>query len=662
MNKNRALIIILLFFLLFLVVVYALYDIQVRRHENYKFLAERQQNKIEEIKAMRGVIKDRTGNVIAFSKREVSYYADLRMLKSSGKEQIAEKFAKVFKKKKSYYLSKMQGGKKNVLLEKNVDGLRAEELDGFIAEGLFKEENISRKYPFGTLASHILGYVENSGRGRSGIESVFDSHLRGKNGSRYVERDVWGRTVSVVESQSIPAENGLNVDLTIDAGYQKILETELLDGVQKFMARSASGIIMNPNTGEILALANYPDYDPQEFSAADDEARRNRILTDTYEPGSTIKPLIIAALLNEGIVKEDNVIFAENGSYKFNRTRITDVHPYGNLTVHDVLVNSSNIGMAKLSTKMDDNSFYKYLRDFGFGNRTLINLPGETEGTLKRPSNFNDLTKAFISFGYEVSVTPIQMAAAYCALVNGGTLYQPYIVKSISKNGKAVEKFEPVKIRDVISRETSEKVKKMMVDVVEKGTAKTAKVENISIGGKTGTSQILVDNKYSKGNYNTSFVGFLPAENPKAVCFILVKFPQVGMYGGLVAAPVFKETVEGLIKTDETLIDWNAKADQGNTGFIALKENGSSEKNGTVFSNISEKKIPKETNEIRKIVTSNLMPELYGLSKREATSILNAMGIKYRISGRGKVVSQSVKTGTRISSGTVCIINCAAGR
>ncbi|MEW6702647.1 MAG: penicillin-binding protein, partial [Bacteroidota bacterium] len=568
-------------------------------------------------------------------------------------------FSKVFGKPKEFYKKLINDGVNNICLEKKVTMDKALELKKTVIDGLFYEEDFSRMYPYGSLASHVLGYVDREMNGIEGIEKKYHERLIGNDGYYVFERDVLGRIISVDEKLSKSATAGNNVVLTINKTYQKILEEELAAGLQKYGGESAVGIIMNPSSGEIFALANLPDFDPANYYLFTDDSRRNRAITDTYEPGSTMKSITISILLDQNLAREDEVIDTENGTYLIKNTRITDTHKHSKLTVSEVLEQSSNIGMAKLSNRVADDVLYKYLRDFGFSNATEIELPGEAGGFLKKPDSFSGLTKPFISFGYEISVTPLQLITAYSALINGGNLLQPYIVKLLTDyTGRILEETKPKKIRTVINKKTSDAIKKMMIGVVENGTGTAAQLENVLVGGKTGTSQRLVDHSYSNSRHNSSFVGFFPADNPNVVCLILINSPELGKYGGLVAAPIFREVARRMIETDLNLVPNKKKIERKQNLIDQLvadiKTAPKAQKNS--FANLSER--PAANFQTRKIFNGNrtTMPNLVNQSMRDAITQLNEIGMQYKTIGTGKVVWQSLEPGSNIIPGSVCII------
>jgi len=657
MNNSRALIIIVAAFLALLILVGRLFTIQVSEHDRYARIADNQQNKSIKIKAKRGLISDRNNQILARTKDDVSLFVDTRMTNKKAKERIAAKFSEVFGKKKSHYLRLLNSAKKNICIEKKAVKEDVIQLSEFVVEGYFQVEDYSRVYPYGSLASHVLGYANKQLVGVSGVEKFCDEQLTGVDGYKYTENDVKGRVITVNQDLSLKPTTGNTVQLTINKNYQKILETEVRDGLKEFKGKSAMGIIMNPNTGEILASTNQPDYDPKNYNIYSNSKRRNRVLTDTYEPGSTIKPLIMSMLIEDKLTYEDEITNTENGTWRVRGASIRDTHEYDYLTSTGIIAHSSNIGIAKLSNRIDEDTFYRYLRDYGFGSLTSIDLPGETPGVLIKPKNYSKISKKFISFGYEISVTPIQLVAAYSALVNGGELMQPYIVQKVTDSrNNIVEEFHPKKIRRVISEKTSERVKNMMKEVVEDGTGTEAYISGISIGGKTGTTQKLINKQYSKKEYNSSFVGFFPVEDPQILILIVVSSPKVGRYGGKVAAPIFHDIAQRILDGDRNIIIQKTPKNNYDSG-PKLKE----QQNQDIFvtSDLSEQKSSAKINK-KKYLTADttVMPDLNNFTKREAIKIMHEFGIKYKTEGSGTVIFQSIAPNSKINAGLVCVIKC----
>jgi len=661
MINSRALIITLFVFAAFVSIIVQLFSVQIGGHEKYSARATKQQNRVFSIRAERGIIYDRNGEILAYTKDDVSLYADARMLRNNSKRinKLANELAKVFNTKPNKYINLIKKAKGNVCLEKKIPKEKSLLLNNLVIDGFYKDEDYTRVYPYGNITSHILGYVDKDCKGRSGFEKLYDEELCGIDGELHVENDAMGRSVSIDYDNSISAISGNSFYITIDKVYQKILSNELKEGVKEFKGKSAIGIIANPKTGEILALANVPDYNPHEYYKVSDFIRRNRALTDTYEPGSTMKSIVLAMLLEENIVNEKQVINTENGKYKIKGALIRDTHKFEKLTVREVLEQSSNIGMVKLSDKISERDFYKGLRDFGFGNGTSIDLIGESKGYLKKPDTYSGISKAFISHGYEISVTPIQMIMAYSALINGGKLLQPYILKkNINSTGETEEEFESSTIRTVISEETSDRIRSIMLGAVENGTGSNAQQDNVYVGGKTGTAQKLVNGKYSRKDYNSSFIGFFPADDPEIICFILVDSPQIGRYGGQVAAPIFKNITKKIMETDFKIERNKNKIERESImqNFVANIEYYNEEEDFLSFANVSEKE--KEVNSPAKIVRST-MPSLQNKTIREAISVLGELNIKYTIKGSGRVISQSINKGTPIIKGMTCLLKCS---
>lgn len=656
MNNSRALLIVLLVVVFFIGLIIKLVDVQIVNGEELRYYAQRQQTNFETIKAERGLIYDRNNILLVYNRHDVSFYVDLRMLPEKKKPELADLFSKTFNKSRTHYLNLLKQKPKTICLEKKAPQEKAALLSNIKSSAVFNLEDPSRVYHYGSLASHVLGYVNTDYCGMNGIDKYFDKVLSGENGRRVIERNAVGDVITINEDNTIPAEPGQNIFLTIDKTYQEILETELQQSLSQYQAASAVGIIMDPNTGEILALCSLDNFDPNKYWDYSDEQRRNKAITDTYEPGSTFKAFSLAALLEEKACREGDLVYVENGRYKFKKTYITDTHKNDYLTVKGVFEESSNIGISKLIQKIDDVVYYKYLRAFGFGNYSSIPLPGETDGRLKKPDQWSGLTKTSISYGYEISVTPIQLITAYSSLINGGKLYQPMLVKKIEDAfGNSVSEFAPKVVRNVISENTSQRMIELFKGVVENGTGKTAYSELISIGGKTGTSKIAANGKYLNGEYNSSFVGFFPAVNPKIICLVLINSPRTEYYGGKVAAPVFKKIAERIVKTDPSKFSKEKLQKSFDEQF---SENWMLPQNRKISGEESHKyrftsfKTEDESNE-------NKMPDLTGLTTKEALKILTGIGIKYKISGSGFVTQQSIEPGTTINKNSSCNINCS---
>jgi cell division protein FtsI/penicillin-binding protein 2 len=656
MNNSRALLVILIVLLLFAALIVKLIDIQILKSEELKYYAQKQQTRLETIKPERGLIYDRNNVLLVYNRNDVSFYLDLRMLNKNRKDDLAEKFAAVFAKSKAHYLKLMDQKGKTIVIERKVPVEKAALLKNINCKALFSIEEPTRIYQYGSLASHLLGYVNNEFYGVNGIAKYYEDDLNGEGGSRLVERDATGRVITFSDEETKSAIPGDNLILTLDRNYQTILEEELKLGLKKYKGRSATGILLDPNNGEILALANINDFNPNSYWKYDDYQRKNRAITDTYEPGSTFKVFTIAALLEEDKCYEDEIVNVENGKYKFRNTYIRDTHVNQYLTVKGILEESSNIGISKLIQRLNNDTYYNYLRGFGFGTFTSVTLPGEVKGTLKKPNGWSKYTKTFLSFGYEVSVTPLQLINAFSAVINGGILYEPHILKGrTDKNGKVLFESTPIVVRRVISEETSERVRNMLRSAVKNGTGSLADSKLINVGGKTGTSQKLKDGKYSKKDYTVSFIGFFPADNPQLVCLVIVNSPEEEKYGGKVAAPIFKNISERILQTDLKKFQQTEEY-KSNNNFETKMVSATNEKEITpevINVVIASSNYPNSENQ------SILMPDLRGQTVKDALIKLNLLGLKYDINGSGIVTSQSISPGMKIKQSQICKINCS---
>lgn len=656
MNNSRVLLVVFFILLLFSGLIVKLADIQIINSEELKYYAQRQQTKLETIKPERGLIYDRNNVLLVYNKNDVTFYLDLRMLPENRKNDLAEKLSSVLGEKKSHYQKLMKQKGKTIVIEKKVPVEKAALLNEIKLTALFSVEDPTRVYQYGSLASHLLGYVNNEFVGANGVAKYFENDLNGEEGSRLVERDAIGRVITISDEEAKTAVPGENLILTIDRTYQTILEEELKQGLERYQGNSVTGILMDPNTGEILALANVDDFDPNYYWKYDDYKRKNRAITDTYEPGSTFKTFTMSALIDQNKCTENELVNVENGKYKFRNTYIRDTHKNQYLTVKGVLEESSNIGISKLAQRLNNDTYYKYLRGFGFGTYTSVTLPGEVKGTLRKPNRWSKYTKTYMSFGYEVSVTPLQLITAFSAVVNGGVLYEPHILKmKTDKSGNVNYESSPVVVRRVISKETSDRVRKMLRGVVKNGTGSFAKTELIPVGGKTGTSQKIIDGKYSKSKYNASFIGFFPADNPQLVCLIIMNSPQKEKYGGRVAAPIFKKITERIVRIDLKKFQKAEKYNEEEPEVKVLTTAVKTETNhefADVVSVINEGDISKENE-------NNIMPDLRGYSVKEALVQLNLLGLNYNVIGSGFVTSQSIRPGNRVTQNQDCKINCS---
>lgn len=405
--------------------------------------------------------------------------------------------------------------------------------------------NGRRAYPYGTAAAQTLGVVGRDGRGLEGLELMYDEVLRGQSGWAIRQLDARGRTHPSAEYPRKPARSGGRVVLTIDADYQSIVQQELEKGASKHRALSALAIVTDPGTGEVLALACYPPVRPDRFTESRQADLVNKAISEQFEPGSTFKAVTMAAALEEGAVRPDEIIDAEGGAYSIGGHTVGEAegHKYGRITASEALAYSSNIGLVKVGARLGREKLYQYARAFGFGGKTGIEFPGEAAGVLTKPSGWSSLQSANISFGQGLSVTGMQLAAAYGAIANGGLLLRPRLVRSLEgPSGGVYGEVRTDTLRRVISKETAAKVVEMLKQAVNDslGTGCQARIAGWDVAGKTGTGQRKVPGQkgYAAGHYTASFVGFMPARSPRLLAVVVVNEPKGSHYGGQVAAPI----------------------------------------------------------------------------------------------------------------------------
>ncbi len=697
--------------LVFVAIVAKLVIIQGVQGFYYHRVAQDQYESRVVLQANRGMIFDRNGSLIVSNSYGYSYAADPQLLDDAEKSKIANEFAPVFNLPISYFLDRLNTKARFVWLARNASPAQSGALAEFRIYGLIRLQEQQRLYPYGSSAGQILGFTNVDGKGASGVELEFDSLLAGTNGFEIMQRDGLGRKMPSVDYPKVNPIAGCNIQLTLDMNIEQIVEQELAAGVQRTGAAAGTAVFMDPTTGEVLAMANYPSFNPAEYDAYSYADSRNRAITDVFEPGSTFKIVTASAALEEGIEKPDDIIFAENGRYTLYGRVIQDFEQAGWITFRRAVELSSNIAFSKIGCKIGANKFYRYARDYGFGAPTGIGLPGEVPGELKKPYEWSKVSLPFMSFGYEVLVTNLQMAQAYAAVANGGTLMQPYIINKITgPNGDVVFQNEPMKIRRVVTPDVDRTLTGLFVDVVEQGTGEEAKMNDLLIAGKTGTAQKLVDGKYSKEFYHASFAGFFPVPNPQIAGYIMIDSPTKGYTGGAVAAPIFKriaERIYGIMQRKTTNLtnadirmafNTSGKRETGSkTAAFIPAENQDNTKGDVVrvpevsfldyssaaailenfglqaspsdhenFIILSEKPsagtlVAKGSTIILKVADAShvtRMPDFRGASVRNATSFLLSAGIPFRVVGSGKIVGQSPKAGQPVNRNVNVIINC----
>ncbi len=552
-SRIRCAIVCLGFAALFSLFSFRLIYLQMIKHDEYAGLAAEKHVYKQAIYAERGAIFDANNEVLAHNVPGETIVADATHLNNV--EATIALLADTLQLDRDELSEKLHGDRRYVVLKRQVAESQAvlfrQKLREQNLRGIYFERDSSRIYPNGSMLCHVLGFTDFDHKGIQGVESSMEEYLHGQDGYRYIEHNRAGQELVLYRGQERAPRNGYQVHLTVDLNLQNIVENEIDAAMREFTPQKATIILMRPQTGEILAMANRPAYDINLRADAKPEEMKNRAIIDMMEPGSTFKIVTAAAALNEHKVRPDTSIFCENGLWNFGGRPLHDHKQYGELTVTDILVKSSNIGAAKLALSIGEQKFYEYIRRFGFGERTGIELPGEIPGVIRAPQSWSKISITRIPMGHEVGVTPLQMTVAMATIANGGKLITPRIVKSVtSEDGKTVSAFSPTILRQVISPETARQVGDALRGVVsDRGTAAAAAVPGFTISGKTGTAQ-KVDPKggYEQGKYVVSFSGFLPAEHPEFVGLVVLddahtKTPEQN-YGGLVAGPIFSRVAE----------------------------------------------------------------------------------------------------------------------
>ena len=540
-KRRRVIVTAVLIGLGFFIIVGRLFNLQVLRAEEFTQLADRQHKKTLTVEAGRGAIYDRSGKILAINMEVPSVFGAPKYV--SDPQATAARLGRVLKTDVRQLESKLKSTRDFVWLARRLEPERAEGLQGLSLDGIGVIPEGRRFYPKGAMLSHVLGFANIDNQGLEGLERRYDAQLRGERGHLVVERDAFGGAVFPKELNYIAPSPGKDLVLTIDEVIQYIAEQELDEVVTRTRAVSGVVIVVEPKTGAIMALAVRPTFDPNE-PKGDANLWRNRTISDSYEPGSTFKLVAAAAALEEKLVSPDELIFGEDGSFVVENTVVHDHHKNGWMTFAQVLHKSSNIGIIKVAQRLGPDRLARYVNAFGFGQKTDVDLSGEQRGLTKEPQAWGRRTLASIAMGQEIGVTPMQLVMAVSAIANGGTLMRPFVVSEVrTPAGETVARFDPIVRRRAVSPETAG----IMADILRGavlpgGTGALAAVPGYDVAGKTGTAQKadLLTGGYSATRTVSSFVGFLPADDPKLCILVMVDEPQTAHWGGTVAAPVFQ--------------------------------------------------------------------------------------------------------------------------
>ena len=521
------------------VVVVQLYHLQILDYGDLLARAQRQQQRMIEVAPQRGEIFDRQMNPLAMSLAVESVFAVPSEIPNP--KMVADLLAPVLGLDANDLLARFTNSHSFCWVKRKTTPEEASRVRDLNLKGIYFQRESKRFYPKGDLAAHILGYVGLDDKGLGGLEYGMDSIIRGRPGRVLLATDAHRRSFQSTEWAGTP---GKNVVLTLDEKIQYITEKALAEGVEKWKAAGGVAIVQNPSTGEILAMASQPTFDPNDYAKSPPQELQDRGVSWVYEPGSTFKLVTVSAVLEEKLAKPDEVVNCQQGSIVLAGHVIHDHKSFANLTVRDVVVNSSDVGAIKLGLRLGEQRLYKYIRSFGFGEKTEIELPGEERGLLKPPSRWSGISIGAISMGQEIGVTPIQLVSTYSAVANGGVMFEPRLVHDLFR-GQAHDAMPPVPGHRVISGRTANLMKEILAAVVARGTGRAAQLAGYLCAGKTGTAQkIDPSGDYSKSHYVASFVGFAPIGKPAVTILVVIDSPVGAIYGAEVAAPVFKSIAE----------------------------------------------------------------------------------------------------------------------
>jgi len=621
--------------------------LQVGQHVELTERAERQQLRTVETTAKRGDILDRNGRVLAYSVEADSIYAVPTEISDPGAAATAlcDALEDCGAGERQTLVERLRRGRAFAYVRRQVTPDDARRVAALDLEGIgFMKEN-RRFYPNKDLAAQVLGYVGVDNTGLQGLEAQYDGVIKGRAGTELIQIDARRRPFSRVER---PPTTGATLELTIDQYLQHVAERELRAGVEENDAAGGTAVVMDPHTGEILALASWPSFNPNLYREAQPGAQRNRATQEMYEPGSTFKIITASAAFEEKVVEPDDLIDVSAGQIRFGRRVINDDHRNDVLSFTDVIVKSSNVGAIKVGLEIGPERLGVYVKRFGFGVRSSPDFPGESAGKVWDPSKLNDSALASVSMGYQVAVTPLQMAAAVSSIANGGQLFTPRVVGAVIAGGTRTPIAHTV-VRRSVSSGTAALLTGIMEQVVERGTGTRARVPGFTTAGKTGTSQKIVDRRYSRSEYNASFVGFIPSRQPVFTIVVVIDSPHGKnlYYGGSVAGPIFQRIADAGLRHYGVA----PTVDAAPPVLVARRD-------------VRRERPVSGPVEFPAIVTltggaaasASVFPDLRGLGAREALRVLAGLGVTPRVHGTGVVVEQDPAAGSVVESAVVATL------
>ncbi|NQU15818.1 MAG: transpeptidase family protein [Desulfobacteraceae bacterium] len=628
------------------------YQLQVLESDHLKAIARQGYIGKTKLPPKRGTIYDREGHELALSVEVASIYAHPRRVKE--KARTARDLSRILEEKRENILRLLKSKRSFCWIKRKIAPDVAKKVMALDLKGVGVIPETRRYYPGREIAAHLIGFAGTDHQGLEGLEKKYDKHLKGPDYSLIHMRDALGRPFAI--SRPNPSGHGIrDLILTIDKDIQYKAQQALKSAVEKTKAKGGHCLVVDPMTGEILAMATVPEFNPNIFSEYSPAQWRNRSITDCFEPGSTIKAFLLSAALEESVVSPSTKFDCEQGEFKIGRNVVHDTHQYDVLSVSDIVVRSSNIGAIKIGKKLGYEKFTTYLKKLGFGSKTGIDLLGERNGFIRPAKNARAIDQATVFFGQGMTTTSLQLAMAMSAIANGGKLMRPYVVKSIvDRSTGNVEKRRPRVVRRVFSQKTAKEAARILEGVTgQDGTAPKAAIRGFRVAGKTGTSQ-KVDPKtkqYSRTKYVAVFVGFVPLVQPKLVILVVVDEPKGSAYGGVVAAPVFRKVGRWALnhlrvnptKTPSSLAHAPEAVSDSHVTLLGKRgDNAGTEAQRGPGTNATSGEVGRIADELRE----GSLPEFSGLGMREVLKRGRALGLKVHLEGTGLAFRQEPSAGT----------------